>query len=116
MTPRPGAWSTTSRRIALPTVDPARASPVGFMSACQSADERSDFVPGFASYDQLTVLDLVCREIQRCRSSIHDYRKSGDAGRSLEAPGPALDRLGFNTSAIQLFPNVTNELELAQIE
>jgi hypothetical protein len=83
------------------------------MSACHSADKRSDFVPRLARYDQFTVLDLVRREIQSGGSSIHDDRQSGDAGRGFEAPGPALDRLGFNTGAIELLPNVTDELEPA---
>src|ERR1035438_732232 len=76
------------------------ANGVIFISTCQPADKRSDFVPRFASYDQLTVLDLVRLEIQSCRSSIHDYRKSGNAGWSLDAPGSTLDRLGRNTSAV----------------
>jgi hypothetical protein len=86
---------------------------MGFISAWQSADKRSDFVPGFTGYDQLTVLDLDRREVQSSRGSIHDYDESGDARRSLEAPGRTSDRLGFNTSTIELLPNVTNELELA---
>ena len=61
-------------------------SPMGFISACQSGDKRSDFVPGFAGYDRLAFLDLGRGEIQSGRSCIRDNRKSGDAGRSLEAP------------------------------
>jgi hypothetical protein len=76
------------------------ANGVIFISTCESADKRSDFVPGFANYDQLTVLDLVRLEIQTCWSSIHDYRKSGNSGWSLDAPGSTLDRLGCNTSAV----------------
>jgi hypothetical protein len=76
------------------------ANGVIYISTCQPTDKRSDFVPGFASYDQLTVLDLVRLEIQSCRSSIHDYRKSGNAAWSLDTPGSTLDRLGCNTSAV----------------
>ena len=86
---------------------------MGFISACQSGDKRSDFVPGFARYDRLAFLDLGRGEIQSGGSCIRDNRKSGDAGRSLEAPRLTLDRLGFNTGAIELLPNVSEELEPA---
>ena len=55
-----------------------------FISACQSGDKRSDFVPGFARHDKLTFLDLARGEIQGGRSCIDDNRKSGDAERSVE--------------------------------
>ena len=53
------------------------------------------------------------REVDGAGSSVHRYRKSGNAGGSLDAAGPALDRLGFDTGAIQFLPNVTKDLELA---
>ena len=84
---------------------------MGFVSACQSGDKRGDFVPGVARYDRLTFLDLARREIQSGRSCIRDNSKSGDAGRSLEAPRLTLDRLGFNTGAIEFLTNVSKELE-----
>jgi hypothetical protein len=84
-----------------------------FISACQSGDKRSDFVPRIARYDRLTFLDLARREIQSGRNVIRDNRKSGDAGRSLETSRLTLDRLGFNAGAIELFPNVRKELEPA---
>ncbi len=60
------------------------ANGVSPISTYQPTDKRSDLVPSFAGYDQLTLLDLVRFEIQSCRSSIHDYRQSGYAGRSLD--------------------------------
>jgi len=84
---------------------------MGFISACQSGNERRDFVPGFARYNQLAFLNLGGGEIQGGWSCIHDNRKSGDTARSLEAPRPTLDRLGFNTGAIELLLNVSKELE-----
>lgn len=72
-----------------------------------------NLAPGLTRYDELAVLDLSRREIQRVRSSICDDRESGDAGRSFETPGPTLDRFGFNTREIELLPNVVDELEPA---
>jgi len=85
-------------------------------SARQQADKCGDLVPGFASHDRLTVLDLLRLEIQSCRCSIHDYRKSGNAGWSLDAPGSTSDRLRCNPSAVQFLPNVTDYLQLTQLE
>jgi hypothetical protein len=91
-------------------------SPMCFISACQSGDKRIDFVPGFARHDQLTFLDLGRGEIQSGRNCIRDNRESGDAARSLEAPRFTLDRLGFNTGAIEFLPDVSKELEPTQLE
>jgi hypothetical protein len=79
---------------------------MGFISACQSGDKRSDFAPGVARYDKLTFLDLARGEIQSGRSCIYDNRKSGDAVRSVEPTRLTLNRLDFNTGAIELLPNV----------
>jgi hypothetical protein len=86
------------------------------ISAGQSANKRGDFVPSFAGDDQLTVLDLVRVQIQICRSSIHDYRESGGARRSVDATGFKLNRLGCNTSAVEFLSNVTNDFKPAQLE
>jgi len=103
------AWFGRRRR------DSGRFLPslTGFISACQSGDKRSDFVPGFARYDKLTVLDLARSEIQSGRSCIHDNRESGDAVRSVEPPRLTLNRFGFNTGPIKLLPNVRQELKPA---
>jgi len=90
--------------------------PAVIISASESANKRGDFVPGFACDDRLTVLDLVRLQIQTCRGSIHDYRKSGGARRSLDAARFDLDRLDRNTGAIEFLPNVSSDFKLAQIE
>src|SRR5271168_3034055 len=82
----------------------------------QTADERGDFVPGFADDDRLAVLDLTRQQIQICRGSIHDYRQSGDAGRRLDAPGSTLDDLGRDTGAVQFLSNVADDFKPAQLE
>jgi len=85
-------------------------------SACESADQYSDFVPCFAGYDYLAVLDLVRFQVQSLRSSIRSYHESGHAGWSFDAPGYTANRLGHNSRAVQFLPNVTNNLKLASFE
>jgi hypothetical protein len=84
--------------------------------AWQPAYQRCDLVPGFAGYDQLTVLNLVCLQFQSSRSAIGFYRKSGHARWSVNASGYASDCLGCYAGEVQFFPDVIDDFEFAQIE
>ncbi len=82
----------------------------------KSVDKVGDFTPHIASDDNLALLDLVRFKIHVCRGFIHRHNHYDGVSMSMRAARFTTNRIGLNTSTIQLFSHVSRNFQLAFLE
>jgi len=82
----------------------------------KSVDKLGDLTPHIASDDNLALLDLVRFKIHVCGSFIHRHNDYDGVSMSMRAAGFTTNRIGPDTSTIQLFSHVSRNFQLAFLE